>query len=39
MDAMPLPDGEPAGPDPLTEDEVARYVAAAAVWAPDASPE
>ena len=34
MDAVPLPDGEPAGPEPLTEDEVARYVVAAAVWAP-----
>ena len=34
MDAMPLPDGEPAGPEPLTVDEVARYVVAAAVWAP-----
>jgi len=34
MDAMPLPDGEPASPEPLTGDEVARYVVAAAVWAP-----
>ena len=34
MDAVPLPDGEPAGPEPLTEDEVASYVVAAAVWAP-----
>jgi hypothetical protein len=34
MDAVPLPDGELAGPEPLTEDEVARYVVAAAVWAP-----
>jgi len=34
MDAMPLPDGEPAGPEPLTVDEVARYVVAAAVCAP-----
>lgn len=33
MDAVPLPDGEPAGPEPLTDDEVARYVAAA-VWVP-----
>jgi hypothetical protein len=34
MDAVPLPEGEPAGPEPLTEDEIARYVVAAAVWAP-----
>ena len=34
MDAVPLPDGEPAGPETLTEDEVAKYVVAAAVWAP-----
>ena len=34
MDAVPLPDGELAAPEPLTEDEVARYVVAAAVWAP-----
>jgi hypothetical protein len=34
MDAMPLADGEPASPEPLTGDEVARYVVAAAVWAP-----
>ena len=34
MDAVPLPDREPAGAEPLTEDEVARYVAATAVWAP-----
>jgi hypothetical protein len=34
MDAVPLSDGEPAGPQPLTEDEVARYVVTAAVWAP-----
>ncbi len=34
MDVVPLHDGEPAGPEPLTEDEVARYVVAAAVWAP-----
>ena len=26
--------GNRAGPEPLTEDEVARYVVAAAVWAP-----
>jgi hypothetical protein len=34
MDAVPLPDGEPSGPEPLTEDEIARYVVASAVWAP-----
>jgi len=34
MDVLPLPAREPAGPGPLTEDEVARYVVAAAVWAP-----
>jgi hypothetical protein len=33
MDAVPLPDGEPAGPEPLTYDEVAWYVVAA-VWVP-----
>src|SRR5215831_1789613 len=33
-DAVPLQDGEPARPGPLTGDEVARYVVAAAVWAP-----
>ena len=25
MDAVPLPGGEPAGPEPLTEDEVRHY--------------
>jgi hypothetical protein len=34
MDAVPLRDGELAGSGPLTEDEVASYVVAAAVWAP-----
>ena len=34
MDAVPLREGEPAGPEPLAEEEVARYVVAAAVWAP-----
>ena len=34
MDAVPLADGEPAGQQPLTEVEVATYIAAAAVWAP-----
>src|SRR5215471_6367984 len=34
MDAVPLADGEPAGHQPLTEVEVATYIAAAAVWAP-----
>jgi hypothetical protein len=34
MDAVPLPDRELAGSGPLTEDEVARYVVAVAVWAP-----
>jgi hypothetical protein len=34
MDAMPPPGEEPSGPGPLTEDEVARYVVAAVIWAP-----
>jgi len=34
VDAVPLSDRELAGSGPLTEDEVARYVVAAAVWAP-----
>jgi hypothetical protein len=34
MAAAPLPDGQPAGPAPLSLGEVARYVVAAAVWAP-----
>jgi Nitroreductase family len=34
MDAAPLPDEEPAGPEPLTEDDVAGYVVAAAVLSP-----
>jgi hypothetical protein len=34
MDAVPLPDREPTDPKPLTDDEVARYMVAAAVWAP-----
>ena len=34
MDDVPLREGEPAGPEPLAEEEVARYVVAAAVWAP-----
>ena len=29
-----MSDGEPAGPGPLTAEEIARYVVAAAVWAP-----
>jgi hypothetical protein len=32
MDAVPLPDGEPASP--VTAEEITRYVVAAAVWAP-----
>src|SRR5215467_6937953 len=32
--AMELPDGGSVGREPLTGDEVARYVVAAAVWAP-----
>jgi nitroreductase len=31
---MPLPDGRPANPVPLAAGEIARYVVAAAVWAP-----
>jgi hypothetical protein len=34
MGVLPLPDGQPAGPAPLTAGEVARHVVAAAVWAP-----
>ena len=34
MGAGRLPEGQPAGPAPLAAAEVARYVAAAAVWAP-----
>ena len=34
MAAAPLPDGQPAHPAPLSPGEVARYVVAAAVWAP-----
>ena len=34
MGAGPLPEGQPAGPAPLAAGEVARYVVAAAVWAP-----
>jgi hypothetical protein len=34
MAAAPLPDGQPAHPAPLSAGEVARYVVAAAVWAP-----
>ncbi|HYA53055.1 MAG TPA: hypothetical protein VEG33_18030, partial [Streptosporangiaceae bacterium] len=34
MAAVPRPDGQPAHPAPLGAGEVARYVAAAAVWAP-----
>jgi hypothetical protein len=34
MGVLPLPDGQPSGPAPLTAGEVARYVVAAAVWAP-----
>ena len=34
MAAAPLPDGQPAHPAPLSPREVARYVVAAAVWAP-----
>src|SRR6516225_4285696 len=32
--AVPLPDGQSAGSGPLTAGEIARYVVAAAVWAP-----
>ena len=32
--AVPLPDGQTAGTGPLTAGEIARYVVAAAVWAP-----
>jgi hypothetical protein len=32
--AVPPPRGQPAGPAPLTAEEVARYVVTAAVWAP-----
>lgn len=34
MDILPLPAGRPAGPEPLTAEEMARYVVAAAAWAP-----
>lgn len=34
MGAVPLPDGQPASPAPLTAEEIASYVVAAAVWAP-----
>lgn len=34
MDAVPLPDGHPASPVPLTSEEITRYVVAAVVWAP-----
>lgn len=34
MGAGPLPEGQPAGPAPLAAGEIARYVVAAAVWAP-----
>jgi hypothetical protein len=34
MGAMPPSDEQPAGPAPLASGEVARYVVAAAVWAP-----
>ncbi|HEY3035194.1 MAG TPA: hypothetical protein VGJ54_11130 [Streptosporangiaceae bacterium] len=34
MDAVPLPHGEPASPEPMTAEEITRYVVAAAVWAP-----
>ena len=34
MDVVPLPDGQSAGSGPLTAGEIARYVVAAAVWAP-----
>jgi Nitroreductase family len=34
MGAGPLPDGQLAGPAPLTAAEIASYVVAAAVWAP-----
>jgi hypothetical protein len=31
---VPLPDGQPGGPAPLTGEEIARYAVAVAVWAP-----
>jgi hypothetical protein len=34
MSATPLPEGRPANPVPLAAGEIARYVVAAAVWAP-----
>jgi hypothetical protein len=34
MDGVPLPDGEPTSPEPVTAEEITRYVVAAAVWAP-----
>ena len=34
MDAVPPPEGPSASPGPLTAEEIARYVVAAAVWAP-----
>ena len=34
MDILPSPAGRLAGPEPLTAEEMAAYVVAAAVWAP-----
>jgi hypothetical protein len=34
MGAVPLPEGRPASPAPLTAAEITRYVVTAAVWAP-----
>jgi hypothetical protein len=34
MDAGPLPDGQPASLEPLTAEEITKYVVTAAVWAP-----
>jgi hypothetical protein len=34
VDAVPPPDRPPAGPPSLAGEEIARYVVAAAVWAP-----
>jgi hypothetical protein len=34
MDVLPLPAGRLAGPGPLSVEEIAAYVVAAAVWAP-----
>jgi hypothetical protein len=34
MGAGPVPDGQPASPEPLAAEEITRYVVTASVWAP-----